>query len=111
MRLTGVPPSASGPRQPMSGRSSAIMSVQSPAARNDGVGPGVLTAAVRLLKTAFFLVAGGARLDQGDGALFAADVEVAIGVRDRTLADTAILPGNVAVLEVHAQETVRPGAV
>src|SRR5262245_15915213 len=75
------------------------------AAEDDRVGPGLLPAGAGLGELALFLVRVGRRLDQRDGAaslVVPADEEQAVRRRDRPLADAAVLPDDLARLDVRA---------
>src|SRR5436190_16319089 len=80
------------------------------AADDDRMGPRGLGAVLRLLESAFFLIAGGGGLDEGNLALtpilafmtFAAGDDMAVGVGDRSFADALVLPNDVASREFDA---------
>ena len=67
---------------------------------NDRMRPTVLVGAVGLVEPAFLAVTLGRGLHQREDAFaaFAAQIEMAVGIRERTLADARVFPDEVAVL-------------
>src|SRR5690348_9126033 len=68
------------------------------------MGPAAPLGAIGLIEAAFLLVGVRHGLDKGDRAPFAAAVEVTVGVRDRALADAAVLPGDLPGLGLQAHQ-------
>ena len=71
---------------------------------NDRMGPGLHVASLRLLEPAHLLQFLGGRLDEGHGAILAAQIEMSLGKNGRSLACAAFPVGKFAALQVHAGE-------